>query len=122
MDRLAIYNIIHLVGLMLLFISLGAMIYHSFIGGQKSEKGRKLLIFSHGIGMFLLLLGGFGMLARYGIHWPWPGWVFVKFGIWLVLGGVVALIYRKPKLSVPLWWIVVVLGALSAYMAIYKPF
>jgi hypothetical protein len=72
--------------------------------------------------MVLVLLGGFGMLARLGIHWPWPGWVLGKVIIWIILGGIIALIYRLPHVGKALWYIVLLLGTLAAYLAIMKPF
>jgi hypothetical protein len=72
--------------------------------------------------MVLVLLGGFGMLARLGIHWPWPGWVVGKIIIWIILGGIIALIYRLPNAGKALWYIVLLLGAFAAYLAIMQPF
>jgi hypothetical protein len=67
-------------------------------------------------------VAGFGLLARVGISWPWPGWVFVKLIIWLVLGGVTGLIYKLGPTGKGLWYVVILLGVIAAYMAIFKPF
>ncbi len=72
--------------------------------------------------MVLALVGGFGMLARMQIYWPWPGWVIGKIIIWLVFGILVALIGRTPALAKPLWWSTIALGAIAAYLALNKPF
>jgi hypothetical protein len=77
---------------------------------------------THGIGMVLVLVGGFGMLARLGIFWPWPGWIVGKIIIWLVFGVLIAVIGRVPALAKPLWWITIALGAIAAYLALNKPF
>lgn len=40
---------------------------------------RRRIASGHGAGLFLVLLGGSGMMARVGIGGlPWPGWVPVK--------------------------------------------
>jgi hypothetical protein len=62
------------------------------------------------------------MLARLGIHWPWPGWVLVKVVIWIILGALGAVAARKTTLAQPLWWMTIVLGGLAAYVAGNKPF
>jgi hypothetical protein len=56
------------------------------------------------------------------MSWPWPGWVFVKLIIWLVLGGVTGLIYKLSSRGQWLWYVVILLGVIAAYMAIFKPF
>ena len=115
------YNVLHFFGIMLTFVSLGAMIYHAKLGQGKAHPLRRLAILSHGIGLFLVLLAGFGMLARLQIHWPWPGWVVGKLIIWLILGGLVAVFYRKPQPAAVWWGLVVILGTTAAWMAVFKP-
>jgi hypothetical protein len=51
-----------------------------------------------------------------------PHWVYGKLAIWLVLGGSLALAKRKSQFGVTLIFAWIVLGALAAYLAIYKPF
>jgi len=51
-----------------------------------------------------------------------PAWALLKIVIWLLVGGLIALINRKPD-SGPVWWyLTLVLGLLAAYLALYKPF
>lgn len=118
-----VYKIIHLTGIAMTLMALaGAMAYAS-TGGAKADFGwRKTLAITHGVGLFLALLGGFGQLARMGIHWPWPGWVMVKFAVWLVFGGLLALIYKKQKAGGALWVATIALFVLAAYMGRFKPF
>ena len=70
-----IYKIIHLFGLFGMFLSLGGLVLYVMGGGTKSEilfeKGSRFSI-SHGVFMFLVLLGGFGMAARLQWHNDWP--------------------------------------------------
>ncbi|MEE9137990.1 MAG: hypothetical protein V3V07_05525 [candidate division NC10 bacterium] len=118
----AVYKNIHLVGVFMVLMALGGLLLHRINGGTQQHAWRKPVTITHGVGMFLILLGGFGMLTHQDIFWPWPGWVTVKAIIWIVLGALIAVIFRKPTLAKPLWWITIVLGGLAAYLAGNKPF
>ncbi len=112
-----LYKLIHLIGIFLLFAQLGGMIV-----GAGKEDWKKILSIMHGVGLFLLLLGGFGMLARLGIGFPWPGWLWGKLVIWLVLGGSSTLIRKMPEKAQTWLAVAVILGSVAAYLALYKPF
>jgi hypothetical protein len=123
MIALSLYKLLHIVGIIMIFLSLGGQINHAINSGTKDQNvWRKAAGITHGIGLFLVLLGGFGMLARLGISWPWPGWVFVKVVVWLLLGGLVAVVNRKPSAGRGMWYIVIFLGLLATYFATMKPF
>jgi len=118
------YNVVHIVGIALLAAALGGMSLHAFNGGTRREsRARGLVAALHGTGALLVLVGGFGMLARLGFRHgaSFPGWIWVKLAIWLVLGAAVLLPYRRPALARPLLFAIPVLAGLAAYMAIYKP-
>jgi hypothetical protein len=118
-----IYKIIHLTGIIMTVIALGGLSMHAILGGEKRQNPfRKPAMITHGVGLLFVLVGGFGMLARLGIHWPWPTWVIVKFAIWLTFGAAAAMVYRKPVLNHAVWWGSIVLVAMAATMAIMKPF
>jgi hypothetical protein len=74
---------------------------------------------THGVGLLLLVVAGFGMLAKLGIYSP-PGWVIGKIVIWLALGAFVGIAYKKAQLAKKFWVAVPVLVLLSAVLAIYK--
>jgi hypothetical protein len=116
------YKNIHFIGIFMVLMALGGLLLHAINGGSKDHSWRKPIAITHGVGIFLILLGGFGMLARLGIFWSWPGWVAGKVFIWVILGAGIALIFRKPALAKPLWWITIALGALAAYLGGNKPF
>lgn len=116
------YKLLHIVGLILLFLSLGGMTLHTINGGTKQNNGsRKLLAITHGVSLLLMLVAGFGLMARLNIASAWPVWIWPKLAIWLVMGGAVALVYRKPALSRALWFILPLLGLVAGYLALYKP-
>jgi len=118
-----IYKLFHLFGIIMLFVSVGGVMLYALNGGTKADNTwRKTAAITHGIGLVFILVAGFGLLARVGISWPWPGWVFMKLIIWLVLGGITALIYKLGSRGKWLWYVVILLGVIAAYMAIFKPF
>lgn len=115
------YNLLHLFGIFLLFISLGGLFLHAINGGTKESNGaRKLVAISHGVALFLILLAGFGMLARIEMSAAEP-WVIIKLVIWLVMGAALVIPYRVPQLARPLWLMLPLLGLLAAWTALNKP-
>jgi hypothetical protein len=117
-----VYKLVHLLGILMLFLSLGGLILYANDGSGRKHPWHKLLFLTHGIGIFLAVLGGFGLLARLGIVWPWPGWVAAKFIIWMVFAGLPALVIRNPSWAKTFWWTILVLGGTAAYLAGQKPF
>lgn len=121
---LAFYKVLHLFSAFLLFAALGALTLAARArAAGDGDGGRKLAAASHGIALVLLLVTGFGALARLAISNPalWPGWVWAKVVIWLALGA--ALVVRRfPGAAGLLWWLWPVLGGVAAWLALYKPF
>lgn len=119
------YEILHIIGIAMLFLSIGGVAVHAANGGtKKGSNTRTLLATIHGIGTLLILIGGFGMLARMGFKHGtnFPGWLWVKIIIWFVLGGVTMLPYRRPELARPAIILLPFLAGVAVYMALYKPF
>ena len=122
MISLLVYKNLHLLGVFMILVALGGLILQQMQATARERVWRKPVAITHGIGMVLVLVAGFGMLARLGITWPWPGWIIGKVVIWLVLGLLIAVIGRVPALAKPLWWITIALAAIAAYLALNKPF
>lgn len=119
----AVYKIIHLTGVLMVFLALGGVIANAISGLPKNSAWRKPLAITHGMGLLLSLIGGFGLLARLGIvHGGLPGWALVKLGIWTVFAVLIAVISRKPQWAKPAWPMIILLGATAAYLAGSKPF
>lgn len=119
------YKLVHIIGIILLMSALGGSAVRAMTAGMMNlPSTRRTLAILHGLGAFLILLGGFGMLARLGIMQGlnFPGWLWVKLVIWGMLGAAVIIPRRRPTLSRPLLFALPILGGLAAYMAIYKPF
>ncbi len=122
---LEVYKVIHIIGIILIMSALGGAAVRAMLGAGEDRPTRKLLAMLHGIGAFLVLLGGFGMLARLGIMQSggsFPAWLWVKLVIWGLLAAALVIPRRRPSLARPLLLSLPILGGLAAYMAIYKPF
>ena len=119
-----IYKVLHLSSVFMVIMSLGAMALHSINGGGREHRFRKQLATTHGIGLILSLVAGFGLLARLGfVHNQWPpGWALTKMLIWLIFGGLSGVLIRKPQFAKPLWLGIIILFSMAAYLAQYKPF
>ena len=123
MDYLSI-KLFHLVGMMLLFLGLGGMVFAAYAGfGPARKQIRRAAALCHGIGLLFILVSGFAMLSSLGLlHGDPPGWVKAKLLIFLLLGGSIALAARLSRaiwILLPAW---VLLGAAGGYLALYKPF
>lgn len=120
------YKLLHFLGILLVFAALGGVsLFAMNLGDRRGNRARGLVAATHGLGLLVVLLGGFGLLVHLGLgHNPlgWPGWVWVKLLVWLALGGLLALPYGRPHLARTLWWAYPLLGLVAAYAAIYKPF
>ncbi|MGK0290426.1 MAG: hypothetical protein ACI86H_001885 [bacterium] len=110
-----IYRVLHLSGILVLFLSLGGILI------SDSAILRKKLLIGHGAGLAMILVAGFGLLARKGYSIGSTPWVWGKIAIWLVLGGLVAVANRKPNLRKPLWFGVCCLGVIAVYLVVMKP-
>lgn len=117
-----VYKIIHVVGIMILFLSLGALFFTAFNKITLDKKQKRPWLIMHGISMFFILLGGFGLLARLGIINGFPVWVWLKLAIWVFYGALIALLIKKPQVSMWAYTSTVLLGLIAAYIANYKPF
>jgi len=119
-----VYKVLHLTSIFMIVLALGGMAVAALNGGVKNHPFRKQLAWTHGIGMVLALVAGFGLLARLGLqhNQGLPGWILAKLVIWFIIGGLPALFIRQPRLSKPLWLGIITLTLAATYIAGYKPF
>lgn len=119
---LAAYKVAHIFGVLLLFSALGGMVYRA-LAGDTSEAGRKLAGMTHGAALVLILITGFGALAKlgFGEGGGFPIWLIGKLVLWLLFGGIVVLIRKKPEWAKLLWVLLPLIGTFAAYLALYKP-
>ena len=77
------YKVLHIFSVLLLFMALGTL-----AASATSGKGstRRFAAIGHGVALVLILIAGFGLLAKLRMFGSIPGWVIVKLGIWSMLG------------------------------------
>ncbi len=123
MIRYLIYFPVHLLGILLVFAAVGAFTVLAWNrSGTTQPLGKKTFSILHGVGLFLVLLGGFGLMKVLGMPHggPYPSWLVLKFVIWLALGTAGFVIYRFPKLAPLFLALFLALGAISATSAKFK--
>ena len=108
---LATYQIAHLVGIYFLFAGYGAY----------ASGNRKGMMY-HGIGLLILLVSGFGQIAKLKAAMPGLSytetWLLAKYGIFLLLGFLPSLARRVPGPIVLL--LAITLGGFAAYLGFLK--
>ncbi len=119
----AVYKVLHVFSVVLTFTVLGALALHSANGGNRaSNRSSRLTGVLHGVGLLMILVAGFGLLARLGVSGGFPLWVWLKLIIWLLVGASAALIRRSPAWSKALLWLLPLLAGVATWLAVYKPF
>lgn len=117
------YKILHLSGLILLFSGLICLLTLKIAGVAIEGSSKKFAYMTHGIGLFFILLSGFGLLARLNIiGGGLPNWIFVKLAIWLYFGISVVLIKKRGQMGWALFAPMFFVFILAAFTAIIKPF
>ena len=116
------YKILHLTGLIFLFFGFGGLLMAAYARTELKGPARGMAFATHGIGLLLLILGGFGMLAKMGLMAQLPGWVIAKIIIWVILGGAISIVKRKGYIGWPVAILLIGLGATAAMLAVTKPF
>lgn len=111
-----IYRLLHILGVILVFMALGAAALHAGNGGTRdSNPSRRTVAIAHGVGLLVVLVAGFGMLAK-KFGGGLPGWVHPKLLIWLLLGAATTLLARKPGSAPVMWFLLPLLGGVAAYL------
>lgn len=119
-----VYKVIHYLGIFALIAVLSSALGRGARGDAGPEPWRRRFAAWHGVALFVVLLGGFGMLARLEITTglTLPGWIWAKLAIWALLGGLMAVARRSPSWSARALSMVPLLAALAGLVALTKPF
>lgn len=123
------YKVIHLFGVIFLFTAIGGSVFLRFGGVQQALEDaganvRRVTGIVHGLALVLILISGFGALARLNAMQGGggvPHWVWGKMAIWLVLGAALPMARKMPRAAGVLWWLLPLLGGLAAWLAVVKP-
>lgn len=119
---LEFYKIFHITSIAAVLIALGGASFSTFIAGAKPVKVKKFLGILHGIGILLILISGFGMLAKLQISGAnLPSWALLKIIIWIILGGWMTIAYKISSNRLMISVLVpILLTAVAAYLGIVK--
>lgn len=111
----ATYKFLHIVAIILVFITLGGL---TALSAKPISK--RLYVIINGICLVLVFFAGFGLLHKLNVPWPWPVWVWVKLLGWLFIGMGPALVKKySPTIILTLYGVVAVV---MVYMVLFKPF
>jgi hypothetical protein len=118
------YKLLHFFGIFIMITALAVTCAHALRGGtRKDNPHRKAIGITHGVAALLILIGGFGMLARMGVaHGGLPGWVLVKLGIWVAFAAAMAIPYLGSGYARLVLVALPILGVVAGATALYKPF
>jgi hypothetical protein len=108
----AFYHITHLLGIMFLFVG---------FGGLTSANGnRRKGMIMHGIGLLILLVSGFGLLAKMQLSYT-AHWVIGLYVIWVLLGALPVLGKRGILNPCVMIAVALILGAAAAWLGFLRP-
>lgn len=108
------YKVIHLASIFIFLTSASVLL-------MAKPQGKLWKIIT-GVSSLMILVAGFGLLARLGLTSGMPNWAIAKIVIWLVVTGLGHMVAKRfPGAALQAYWITVTLAVLAAYLAIYKP-
>lgn len=81
-----LYRLLHVVGVLMVFLGLGGMF------ASEPGKGSKLYGILHGVGLLVMLIAGVGFAHKSQLGWP--NWMIAKIGIWVLIGALPVLVKR----------------------------
>jgi hypothetical protein len=117
---LDIYRAIHVAGLAMIMLAFGALL----ILPKEAPRPRSVMIM-HGVGILVMIVAGFGMMARSDppIMAPdsWGVWLILKMIIWLAIAALPTLIRGGTIPRKVAWIVIVALAAVAAWLAAAKP-
>lgn len=119
------YKVLHFCALILTFTSLiGSFSLRYFVTSETdlTKNMTKKFSMGHGIGLTLVLISGFGLAARLGYLSDLPGWIYGKIALWLIAGGMVALVKRKKLSALITYLIIISLPMIGSILAVNKLF
>jgi uncharacterized membrane protein SirB2 len=116
------YSFLHILSVLLVGMSLAITAAHVVNGGSKQNlKNRKLLSITHGVALLVLLVAGFGLMARAGYKFSSSHWIHVKLLCWLLLGVYPLFLYKKwiPQKFALIGFFSIM--AVAVYFVVFKP-
>ena len=115
-----IYLTFHLIGAFSVIFALGGSLLQAINNGDKNYGFKKVIGVIHGVGLLLLIVAGFGLIAKQG-YIPFPIWVWIKLVIWVFYAVVSGLAFRNRGKSKLLWGISLILFIVVIILVKFKP-
>ena len=109
-----VYHLLHVGGVILL----AAFTFQAFAAPVAATKKRVMML--TGILSVVVLVGGFGLLAKLDLGFP--GWVIGKLVCWLGLSAMAGMAYRKPGSVGMLSLVTSALILAAVYLVYFRPF
>ncbi len=118
---LEFYKLLHVTGIFLLVTGLVGVLILRWSGQTLFGKVKTFSFVTHGLGLVLILVSGFGLLARLGLFGSIPIWAYIKILVWGLMALAISLLKRKGHLGWPLYLGILFLFVVAAYNGIFKP-
>lgn len=113
------YKTLHLLFILCFFSSIG---FVSLRSDLMQKKAGKIML---GALIFMIFVGGMGLLARLGVKHtePFPLWVKLKLANWAILGALVSSLFKieTKEYRALMVGVVILLAWFTVWVAIYKP-
>lgn len=110
----AYYSILHVASAMLLV----GVTFQAF--AAPTPERRKMSLMFSGILSIIMLIGGFGLLAK--LHLGFPVWIIIKLLCWLGLSAMAGIAFRRPGQVGNLSRISIGLIVIALLMVYLRPF
>jgi len=110
-----IYRVIHVSCALLLFLSLGAVVF-----APKDSRPPKLAMILHGIALVLMVVAGVGVVHKDG-NVEWGNWLYAKIGCWLFVGALPVLVRKGIVPGLLALLLALAAGGAAAWLAIVQP-
>lgn len=121
MSSYFVFKLVHLIGIFFLITTAGGVALYAANGGNKEDNvGRTWVAAVHGISLMVIVITGFGLVAN--VQTGFQPWVWAKFALWFLIGSFALMPLRRPKLAVPFYFLIPLLGGVAAWLALFKPF
>ncbi|MBC7754687.1 MAG: hypothetical protein H7Z71_10650 [Moraxellaceae bacterium] len=115
------YKIAHLLGIFFLVSGLMGVFFTVWAGTPLQGKIKSASFAMHGIGLVIMLVTGFGLLAKLGLASSMPTWAYLKFGLWAFFAVAISILKRKGQIGMPIYILLLIGYFCAAYIGVMKP-
>ncbi len=110
------YRLLHVVGVLMLFLGLGGVLAGTRDGGKTPP----LYLALHGLGLLVMLIAGIGFAHKSGLGFP--SWMIAKIGCWVLLAALPTLVKKGLLIRTAAIVLVIAIGGAAVWLAQSKPF